>query len=162
MPLPEPQSVDSYGGKKEQRRAVVNPVNSVSADEHNLLVSDMAMTSRMAPRAVRRFVTGTPPTDPASGASHESMWGNKLEDLPVVTSLGANLYRVTWPTEVENELGDSILLNLRWATIECEKTAVCKQASVAVTGPNTVEVAVFSASGASDSSSGIPLLVTVY
>jgi len=162
MPLPDPQTINSYGGAKEQRRAVVSPIHSVSAPEHNSVVSDLAMVSRMAPRGIVRFVTGTPPTDPSVGVVHESMWGKELADKPVVTSLGANLYRVTWPTEVENELGESVTLNLRWATVSCGKKPVLNQASCEVTGPNTVDVGVFTAGGASDSSSGVIIQVMVY
>lgn len=165
MPLPEVQTIDSYGGQKVDAYPVVDPTTTVGADNVNAITSDLAMLTRMSPRAIRRFVGGAPPTNPPTGTVHEAMWGHDLADLPVVTRVGPGVYEVTWPTSVTNELGQSTTLNIRWckAYVESDASFVDPSHAQAVAvAPNKVLVRLYDWSGTPDDLTDSAILVEVY
>lgn len=165
MPLPDPQTIDSYGGVKEDAYPDVDPITTESAAEHNALTADVSAMTRMSPRATCRFVAGEPPSDPGSGLVHEAMWGHQLADKPVIVRDGFGTYRITWPMTVTNELGTSTLLNLRWARAYREADVFSADpyfVDAAITGPNTAVIRVYNASGSLDDASGTTFSIDVY
>lgn len=162
MPLPDPQTIDNYGGAKVDAFPVVDSETTESAEEHNALTCDTAAMSRMAPRAMVRFVGGSPPTDPPSGMVHESMWGHSLAVKPTVEYDFTGFYRIAWPTEVTNELGETVTLNLRWASVSYEfggTPSVC--VSYRMLGPNQIAVYTYTPAGVV-SNAAVTITVVAY
>lgn len=162
MTLPDVATLDTYGGPKKNYMPIVDPTVELDAEDHTRLASDVASLTRTAPRAARRFIAGAPPSEPLSGFVHEAMWGKALAYLPTVERLGTGHYRLTWPQEVDTELDEARLVNLRWATVHHESTTAALLANAVVVAPNQIEVYVRNTDGTLVDADGAPLVVTAY
>ena len=159
MTLPAVDSIEDYGGVKEDYAPVEDQSTDLSADHHNKYAANVAALTQTSPRAMCRFVGhGTTPTDPASNV-HFSVWGNELAVKPVPTHSATGVYLITWPTDVDDELGEEHTVSLAtgWANTE-GATPYHVQVTVAT---NVATVYVFDMAGAANDGVGVTFAVFV-
>lgn len=174
--LPNPASLDRYGGPKANYSAVIDPTTDEDAKHRNEYVSDVAMLTQTSACAIRSFVgvDGANPTDPVSGFIHAAMWGSAPADKPTVTRASEGVYDVTYPETVNTplaseseELGGGsaavVALNFRRAEAQVQcSDGTLRHARAEVTSPNTVRVRCWTAAGALDDLAGEVITVWVW
>lgn len=152
MPLPDIDSIDTYGGALSNYEPIVDPTTDEDASWRNAYVCNVAMMTRTALRAVRRFKGhATTPADPSTGTVHEAMWGNTNGVKPSVVHNATGIYDVTFPASVDDELGTAHDVNLRWAMAQVEQSdGTFRAAHAKVTGANTVRIYTYSGTTLND------------
>lgn len=146
MTLPDKDSFETYGGTKFDFIDVVDPTTDRSATEMNTALASASMMSRTSVRAMVSFAA-----DGVDGYNndvdiHEAVWGNTLGVLPTVYHDGVGEWTVTWPATVDDPLGTSHDVSLRfgWGTYNA---ATFGQVQVKITSPNVMKVYLFNAAG---------------
>jgi hypothetical protein len=158
--LPGVDSIEDYGGVKEDYAPVEDNSTDESADHRNLYAANVAGLTQTAPRALCRFVGhAVTPTDPASNV-HFAVWGNDLAVKPTVAHSATGIYTITWPTTVTDELGEEHTVSLAtgWANTE---GSTLYHVQVTITSSNVATVYVFNAAGAASDAAGVTFAVFV-
>jgi hypothetical protein len=116
MPLPSIDDLDTYGGIKVNYSDPVDPETDLDATQFNSLSLSVAQGTRTAIRAWVQF-TGHASTPTL--VSHDSVWGNAVSVQPTIATSGTNVYTITFPSTVDDALGDTHAINLRdaWAKL---------------------------------------------
>lgn len=104
-----PATLETYeapsGGFADQE-PVKDPTTQWAAAGVNRLLNDTAQLTRVAPRAILKFTTGSGATGTAIGT--RTMWGDTSGFYPTtITRSGAGVYVVTYPSTFANELSES-------------------------------------------------------
>jgi len=157
--LPDVDSIEDYGGLKDDYAPVEDSSTDESADHRNLYAANVAALTQTAPRAMCRFVGhATTPTDPTSNV-HFAVWGNDLAVKPTVAHSSTGVYTITWPTEVDDELEEEHTVSLvtGWGNTE-GATLYHIQVTVAT---NVATVYVFNSAGAANDAVGVTFAVFV-
>lgn len=111
MALPSPTDFAAYGGKlKNYTAGIEDPTTDRDAKEVNQALSDLAMMTRMCPRAWCQFNASNAP----SIVSHDAVWGNATLLAPTVARTSAGVFTLTWPATVLDPLGEARSVNFRW------------------------------------------------
>lgn len=114
--LPEKASLSAnYGGPFTDGHPVEDPTTDQSADQANQVMCDTAMSTHTATQAWVIFtgITYTSGTMVIIPDDHDALWGSGTDVRPTVEQTAAGIYRVTWPANVDDELGDSHPVNMR-------------------------------------------------
>lgn len=157
MTLPGIDDIDDLGGVKENEAPIEDITRELDAAHINKLEANVAMATRTQPRAWARLTLAA-----TTGAmvleSHMAVWGSASGDAPVVARSTTGVFTVTWPTDVEDELGVTHTTNLRaaWASVE---GATPYQHTETVTAANVVTIRMFTASGVADDAAGVKVNV---
>jgi hypothetical protein len=161
--LPGIDTLDSYGGALSNYAPVEDATTDEDAAHRNLYAMNVAGMTQTAARAVRRFVGhAATPTDPVSGFVHGAVWGSDNALKPTV-GIAATVYTITWPTEVEDALGETHTVNLRYAKAWVETTgATLYVATARVATANTVEVRVYSDFSTLSAAAGLHIVVEAH
>lgn len=174
--LPNRASLAQYGGAIENYSAVIDPKKDEDAKFRNFYVTDTAMMTHTAPKAVRSFVAvdNLDPTDPPTGFVHDAQWGDAPSVKPSAVRLSEGNYDVTWPVTVDTELkaedpsiggGDqaTIAVNIRRAIAQVEcSDGTLRHAVAQVTAANKVRVRTFLANGTADDLPGQIITVWIW
>ena len=155
MTLPDKDDIDSYGGEKSDYAPIEDPTTDTSADEFNALKCSVAMGSRTAVRAWVRFTTHA--TTPGLVA-HDAVWGNSVAVQPTIARSGAGVFTVTWPTTVDDELGESHSLNLQAALVTVNGST-CYFSTCSITSANVATVYTFNTLFAANDIAGTTITV---
>lgn len=90
------------------------PVEDASTDQsaaqHNQMTCDVAMMTRMGPRASVTFTgaTYTSGTQVLAVTAHRAQWGNAAPVAPTVSQTATGVFIATWPATVTDELGATV------------------------------------------------------
>ena len=152
MALPDSADVDTYGGLKVNHAPVVDSSKQESASNRNSYVADVAAMTHTIVRAMCTF-------DPGASVA-DAVWGSSAPVKPVVTRDGTGDYDITWPTTVDDELGETFTVNIRRCMVNVEGTTAVF-ATATATAANVVNVRMFDAAG-SATDGGASTLITVY
>lgn len=159
MALPDSADVDTYGGLKVNHAPVVDSSKQESASNRNSYVADVAAMTHTIVRAMCTFDPGASVADPPVNI-HDAVWGSSAPVKPVVTRDGTGDYDITWPTTVDDELGETFTVNIRRCMVNVEGTTAVF-ATATATAANVVNVRMFDAAG-SATDGGASTLITVY
>lgn len=123
MPLPDVDTLDTYGGVFTDDGPVEDPTTDQSADAYNPLAANVAGMTHVVARAWARFTLGTTAGLPALVVTtpfyqQDAVW--IAGGSPTVLHTGTGIYRVSFPQTVTDSLGDSHPLNLRWSDVRIE------------------------------------------
>lgn len=154
MPLPDADSLSSYGGEKaDYEVAVVDETTDLGAAQWNALAATVADGSRMFPRCSGVFTGhGSAPVF----VSFEAVWKGNSGTAPTMARSGSGVFTATFPSSVNDALGDAHTLNLTRAKAWAEgSTAYHCQASAAA---NVVTIRVFDMAGATNDAVGVTLV----
>lgn len=148
MPLPDIDDLDALGGLKENDAAIEDRTREIDADDLNRIEANVAMATRTQPRCWARLTLSTT-TGGMVLQSHMAVWGSASGDAPALVRSTTGVFTITWPTDVEDELGDTHTTNLRaaWASVE---GATPYQHTETVTAANVVTLRMFTAAGVAD------------
>jgi hypothetical protein len=150
---------DNYGTPYQNERPVEDPTTEPDAGAINEALVDIAACTRTAVRAWVKFpgLTYTAGTQSIPITSHDAVWGSAVGVAPVVTQSATGIYLITWPTTVDDELGDphtlNIVMPLQPVTIDTTLSA----AKVSAFTANTMTVRTFNAAGAANALNAIPI-----
>jgi hypothetical protein len=135
MTLPAIDTLDNYGGEKEDYASVEDPTTDRAAADANQAYASVAMMTRTVCRAWLRF-TGDATTPVL--LDWDAVWKGSTVTDPVIAQIATGIYTITWPATVQDELGETHTLNLQAASCSTEGNwAFC---SAAVTSANVVTV----------------------
>lgn len=153
MTLPESDSLDTYGGEKNDYGPVVDPTTDRAAADANKAFATVAMGSRMVPRVEVAFLGhATAPTVSA----WEAVWKGTTTTAPVPAHSATGVYTLTFPSSVNDELIEAHVVNMQRAWGQAEgATAYHVQCSVSA---NVVTVRVFDMAGAANDAVGATLV----
>lgn len=104
MTLPRSDSLDTYGGIKQDFTPIVDATTDRSADEVNECFASVAGMTQTLTRAYFQF-TG------ASSSSivpnfHNAVWGSAIANIPVISRVSTGIFDVVYPTTIEDNLGN--------------------------------------------------------
>lgn len=114
--LPEKASLTAtYGGPYANSKDVDDPTTQIDQSQGNQFLCDVAMMTHTPTQAWVVFtgVTYTSGTMTIVPDDHDALWGSGTDVRPTVEQTAAGIYRVTWPANVDDELGDSHPVNMR-------------------------------------------------
>lgn len=117
MALPDKASLSgTYGGPYANSKDVDDPTTDVDAGAGNQFLCDTAMATHTVRRAwvIWTGITYTSGTMVIVPDDHEALWGSGTSVRPLVEQTSAGVYRVTWPTSVNDELAEPHALNVRF------------------------------------------------
>lgn len=157
--LPGIDSLETYGGRKDDYAPVEDPSTDESAAHRNLYAANVAAMTNTACRAWCALVGhGTSPTAPVSNI-HGAVWGDSTTVRPVTARTGTGVFTITWPETVLDELGEEHTVNLRrcWVNVEGSTLYFC---TATVTASNVITLRVFNTSAAAND--GVGTTFTVY
>lgn len=160
MPLPDIDTVDTYGGELVDYAPVEDPTTDQSGEGLNALKSTSASLTHTAARAWARFQGGDGfifVPDFTATNSHDANWGNDLGVRPVLARTGTGVYTLTWPSTVTDELGEAHAVNFRWAKASFENQAAVVNAEC--TAVNVVTIRVWDMAGAAADYNGKVIFV---
>lgn len=158
--LPGVDSLETYGGEKDNYAPIEDTTTDEDAAHRNLYASNVAGMTQTISRAMCRFVGhATTPTDPASNV-HFAVWGNDVSVKPAVAHSSTGVYTITWDSTVTDALGEDHSVNLAtgWANVE---GSTLYHAQVTITAPNVATVYVFNSAGAANDAVGVTISVFV-
>lgn len=147
MTLPAIDDIDTLGGVLQNEDPIEDPLTQISAELDNINRANTAMMTHTLVRAMRAFIGGAVPTDPLTLLVHDAVWGSTAPVKPTVTQSATGVHDVTWPTTVDDELGESHTVNFRNAFASVDGT-VPIFTTATVTSANVVQVRTFSQAGA--------------
>lgn len=155
MPLPDADSLDTYGGEMSNYLVdPVDPTTDLDASYFNAMACTVAMGSRMLPRCEVVF-TGHATTPVFT--SFEAAWKGATPTSPTIARTGTGVYTATFPATVNDELGDAHSVNLHRAWGQAEgSTGYHVQCSAAA---NVVTIRVFNSSFSANDAAGVTLVV---
>jgi hypothetical protein len=152
---------DNYGTPYQNERPVEDPTTEPDAGAINEALVDIAGCTRTIVRARVRFpgLTYTSGTQSIPITSHDAVWGSDVGVAPVVTQSATGIYLITWPTTVDDELGDPHTLNIGMPLEPVTIDAALSRVKVTAFTANTISLAAFDAAGAANALNGIPIFV---
>lgn len=160
MALPDISSTDDYGmpdgGFVDFEIPVVDPTTDQSAAGANACMNDTAMMTHTATRAWARFAAGTSPTLAAVNG-HDAQWGSASGVAPVIAHSTTGVYTATWPTTVNDQLGATHSVNLRFAKRPNIEGSTLYFAQATMTSPNVMTIYVFNSAGAANDATGVTI-----
>lgn len=139
------QTIDDFGGEKTNYAPVADPETDIDADEWNQIANDVTMLGRMGCRA---YVEVDPTADGyLSGCS--AQWQNASTTYaPTILCDSNNVWTITFPSTVVDELGNSKALSLRqaWVSIAYSVGGTAYGAWVTILTESSVQVRLHTAS----------------
>lgn len=150
MSLPAVDSFNQLGGLKVNYSQIVDPNTDVDGPQFSQMTFDVAAMTATATRCWVKF-TGHATTPIL--VAHNSVWGNGAGVTPVVAHTGTGTYTVTFPTAVDDGLGQptsSIGVNLRAPWLNLETLVFANSAKIVVTAPNVLTIQAFLTGAAND------------
>jgi hypothetical protein len=124
MPLPDKDTLATYGGALENYAEPIDPTTDEDAGWRNKYAANVAMMTHTVTRGARSFLGttggGTAISDPSSGFIHDAVWGDGAAYKPSLTHVQTGVYDAIWPSSVSDELGTTHTVNIRraWAEVE--------------------------------------------
>jgi hypothetical protein len=104
-------------------------------------------------------VTYTTGTQSIPVIDHDAVWGGDVGVLPTVTQSATGIYLVTWPATIEDEIGVTRTLNIRYPHEPSTIDTTLSAAKVSAYTANTMTVRTFNAAGTANALNGIPIHV---
>ena len=159
MALPTATSYDILGGEIVDLYPVENPTTDLSAEASNELRADVAMMSRMIPRARVKFtgVNGAAPTL----VGWEAVWKGADTADPVFERSSEGRFTVSFATSVENERGEEVTLNFQDAFGKAQGS-VLRHLQNATPNPNSVSFFTMLADGTVDDCPGTTFVLWIW
>lgn len=120
MTLPNSSSINAYGsGVLVDAVPLVDPTSEIGAAALNPLRNDVAAMTTVSPRLIFQYqASATSPAVVSSAtwtAGNDSVWGNANANLPIITRNSTGFYTVQLPSTVSDQIGNSNLVNIRYA-----------------------------------------------
>jgi hypothetical protein len=163
MPLPDIDSIETYGGVLVNYAPVEDPTTDLDAAMDNKNRASTAAMTHTLTRAICRFVGNAgSPTDPSSGLVHDAVWGSSFAIKPVVAKADTGIYDVTFPVSVQDELGAAHLLNLRGGYAQVESSTFAYVCSVQITSANVARIRIFKSASTLDNAAGLNVTLSVF
>jgi len=157
MTLPSIDTITTYGGVfADYGVSVVDPTTDQSADDFNKMSASVAMMTNTAIRAWAIFTTAAT-TGAMALQSHGAVWGTSV--APTLARSGAGVFTVTWPSTVDDELGESHNVNILGVLRPNPYGSTLVHTQAERTSANVVTVYTFAAGGAADDVVGTNVLV---
>ena len=148
-------TLDTYGGAKNDYSPVIDATTDLAAAEGNAAMAATAAMSRMRFACWARFTTAGTATPTLT--AHEELWGAVGLAPPVIVRTGAGTYHITYPTNVQDEIGRSspgysgpTPLNLRAGIGQAGSTLAVYTVQVIVLSSNVLAVGVSTAGSLGD------------
>lgn len=158
MALPSPSDFAAYGGKlKNYTAGIEDPTTDRDAKAVNQALSDLAMMTRMCPRAWCQFNASNAPTI----VSHDAVWGNATLLAPTVARTSAGVFTLTWPASIIDHLGETRSVSFRWGDSNVSDSTAKHSVQVKRTSANVATVYTYDAAGAAADIS-VPVDVVMY
>lgn len=153
---------DTYGGPYANERPVEDSTTEVDAPFFNEMGADTAAATRTAVRAWVAFagLTYTAGDQSIAVVDHDAVWGGAIGVIPTIIQNPAGTYVITWPTTVDDELGETHTLDIQMPLQPTLITATLMDVRVSAFTANTITLKTFSAAGAADALNGIPIKVS--
>lgn len=145
------------GFKNGESLAPVDTTTDQDAAAASVALNDIAQMTHTADRAWVRFTAGASPVVVATNG-HDAMWGSLSGVKPVPLKTATGTWTLTWPTTVQDQLGNTHTTNLRKARAFVEGS-VLKFVQCVRTAPNVITVYGFTTAFAADDLTGITILV---
>lgn len=161
--LPSTATLATYGGEMADALPVEDASTDLAAAQWNQLANDVAMGTRVGPRAWVEFTgaTYTSGTQALTVTAHGAMWGSSDAVKPVVEQTAAGVIRVTWAATQTDELGATKTLALaRIVSVTFSGATPYLWTRDAVTA-NTASILVFDIAGAPNAADGATISVEV-
>jgi len=122
MTLPNSSSINAYGsGVLVDAVPLVDPTSEIGASALNPLRNDVSAMTATSPRLIFQYkgTSGTPAvtTSATWTAGNDSHWGNAFAVQPVMARTSTGIYTVQLPASVSDQIGNTNLVNIRFA--EC-------------------------------------------
>jgi hypothetical protein len=166
MTLPDRDTLDVYGGSKENYGPVEDTTTDRDATMANYAYANVAMMSQTATRAYVRFTTAAS-TPSLVLVDSNAVWGNGVSYLPALARSGTGVFTVTWPSSVTDVIDTvahgqaSHTVNLKGVRIFAEgSTAILAQGKI--TSANVATVYTFTLGGVANDEVGTTILVEVF
>lgn len=163
MTTPDVSDISDYGVPDggfvdAEGVAPVDPTSDQSGAAASAAFCDTAQMTHTARRAWARFTAGTSPTLAAVNG-HDAMWGSSSGAAPVPAHSATGVYTMTWPVAVDDELGASHNVNLRFPEKPNVEGATLYFAQATMTAPNVMTIYVFNSSGVANDATGVVISV---
>lgn len=110
MTLPAIDDLAALGGEMANYDPVTDPTVELDASFDNKTRANVAAQTQTAIRAQVSFPCVA--TGSSTPQGHWAVWGNAPSVAPAVARSSAGRYQITWPTSVDDELGESHAVNL--------------------------------------------------
>lgn len=166
MSLPGKATLSSYGGILQDAVPQIDPETEISADSLNQCRLDVASMTRVSEIARLQFLGSA--SDPTLNSSStwsvgfDSVWGNSVvADRPTAVHTSTGVITWTFPVSIEDELGNTVLINLRGGTAQVADAAL-SFAQVKITSSNTCVVYLFNAAGSANDLVGKNIIVSLF
>ena len=144
MALPSPTDFAAYGGALINHHPIANPQTDRDAKAVNSALSDLAMMTRMCPRAWCQFNASNAP----SVVDHDATWGKVTPVVaPTVSRTSAGIFVLTWPASVIDNLGEIRAVNFRWGSGSVADSTAKRPPQVKRTSANVATVYTYDAAG---------------
>jgi len=158
MPLPDIDSLDTYGGIKINYSEVEDPDTDLSADASNKSrVSIAAMTNT----ACRAIITFTHNGTTATVTNVIASYVHSAPYTPTIAKLSTGQWGITMPASVVDELGETHFINIRKAHGNASTGLFCHIQCVRFS-VNQVIVYTFDAAGTQTDFVSTPFEIFIY
>lgn len=126
MTLPNSSSINAYGsGILVDAVPTVDPTSEMPAAAMNAMRNDVSAMTATAPRCIMQYNgTSTIVHSNTWASGFDSNWGNALPVQPVISHIFTGAYSIQFPSTVQDQLGNSILVNIRNARATMMASAV--------------------------------------
>jgi hypothetical protein len=166
MTLPNSSSINAYGsGILVDAVPLVDPTSELGAAALNPLRNDVSAMTAVSPRLLFQFLgVGSNPVVSATAtwtAGNDSVWGNAPAVTPTMVRSSAGVILVTLPATVQDQLGNSILVNIRNADVHVGGSTPGR-GQVSVTSASTFTIYLFNSSNAASDLTSSLIFVKVY
>lgn len=166
MTLPNSSSINAYGsGILVDAVPLVDPTSELGAAALNPLRNDVSAMTAVVPRLIFQFTGTAGLVSIASTATwtagNDSVWGNAPAVQPVLTRTGTGVITVQLPSTVQDQLLNSILVNIRNVAVSVGGTTA-GHAQVVVTSASTFTIHLFNSSGSANDLVGNLIFVQVF
>jgi hypothetical protein len=159
MVFPARDSLDTYGGVKQNYHPVEDPTTDVDANEGNQAFGSVAAMTGTTMFAWARFTTGTSPTLTSTN-SNDAAWGSDPSVRPTPAHAGTGIYTLTWPATITDVLGGTQTVNIRRAKAFTEGSSL-RHVRWDVTAANVVTLYTFDSAGSAGDISGTVIQVEI-
>lgn len=150
--LPDIDTLATLGGELTNYAPIEDPTTDLDATADNTARGNVAMLTHTSRRAWCRF-TAAASTGAMVRVAHDAMWGTSVP--PTLARTGSGTFTVTWPTTVDDELGNSHSLNIRAASANSRGGSTLYFVSAVPTSANVITVYVHNAAGSLNDAVGV-------
>ncbi len=159
MTMPDADTIDTFGGAKNDDLPVEDPTTDRSAEGMNAALEDVAQLTQTGCRAWARIVLDSTTPALANVNGSGAGWGNGTPPTPAKTGTGT--FTVTWPATVTDGLGVVHPLDLRRARVSIEGSTF-GFANAEMTTANEATIHTANAAGSANDLAGVTVHLEVF